>query len=79
MENKMETDDIEKLKNKIKRLEKNIKTLRYEKEEIIKLLNNMRSSLSNEREWRKNFQKIIKSIVNEDDLDDLDYYYLTNI
>jgi len=54
---------------KIKRLEKKIDSLKWDIEDKETHINNLKQSLTWEREWRINFQKLLKDAVHDDTLD----------
>ena len=55
---------------KIKRLEKQVADLKNEVSNYKLTIRNMERSLAAEREWRQQFQRLIKGVVQEDNLDD---------
>lgn len=60
---------------KIKRLEKQIQSLKEELREVRLVLEKKEYSLKQERYWRMDFQKLMKSVTQEDDLQDYDNDY----
>lgn len=57
---------------KIKRLETEIKKLKDKIEHLEKIDSRRRTQLYNEREWRRNFQSLLKDVVQEDYVEELE-------
>ncbi len=55
---------------KIKRLEKQVAELKNEISNYKLTIRNMERSLNAERQWRMDFQRLMKGIVQEDTLED---------
>jgi hypothetical protein len=60
---------------KIKRLEAEVKRLKEKVAEQDKLLHWKESALYSEREWRRNFQKLLKEAVLEDTVTEHKEFY----
>ena len=60
---------------KIKRLEKQVADLKNELNEYKRIVRNQERSLMCERQWRVDFQKLLKLAAFEDNLTDLDREY----
>lgn len=60
---------------KIKRLEAQVKRLKIQIEEQDKMLRRKESALYGEREWRRNFQKLLKEVVLDDTVDEIREFY----
>ena len=60
---------------KIKRLEAQVKRLKVQIEEQDKMLRWKESALYSEREWRRNFQKLLKEVVLDDTVDEIREFY----
>lgn len=59
---------------KIKRLEKQVKDLKLSYNELADTLKKANSELFMERQWRMDFQKLMKDVVQTDNLDDREYW-----
>ena len=59
---------------KIKRLESEVQRLKAEIDDLKKVSAWRQSQLYNEREWRRNFQRLLKDVVQEDDVKDLEIW-----
>jgi hypothetical protein len=60
---------------KIKRLEAQVKRLKVQIEEQDKMLRWKESALYGEREWRRNFQKLLKEVVLDDTVEEIREFY----
>ena len=59
---------------KIARLEKQVQTLKTEVERLNQAVKNRESSLGYERQWRQDFQRLMKAAALEDSLEDYNRY-----
>lgn len=59
---------------KIKRLEKEVETLREKIKELEKTISWREGQLFNEREWKRDLQRLMKDVVQEDTLDSYQRY-----
>lgn len=57
---------------KIKRLEAEVKSLKDRIAHLEKVAAYNQTKLYSEREWRRNFQRLLKDVVQEDDVRDLE-------
>lgn len=57
---------------KIKRLETEIRNLKNKIEHLEKIDSWRRTQLYNEREWRRNFQSLLKDVIQEDNVEELE-------
>jgi predicted nucleic acid-binding Zn-ribbon protein len=60
---------------KIKRLEKQVADFKKTVEDLKDKVRHLDFELVTERQWRQDFQRLMKDVVHEDKLDDLDREY----
>ena len=60
---------------KIKRLEAEVKRLKEKVQEQEKIIRWKESTIYNEREWRRTFQKLVKEMVLEDTVEEHKEYW----
>lgn len=59
---------------KVKRLENEVKTLKEKIKELEKIVSWREGQLFNEREWKRDLQRLMKDVVHEDTLDSYQRY-----
>ena len=59
---------------KIARLEKQVQTLKTEVERLNRVVEHRESSLGYERQWRQDFQRLMKAAALEDTVEDYHWY-----
>ena len=59
---------------KVKRLENEVKSLKEKIKELEKIVSWREGQLFNEREWKRDLQRLMKDVVHEDTLDSYQRY-----